>query len=160
LSTEAGHPTAAEGGGRGSALPERIAGAVLLACAAGLALASLGIEYSFSSDPLGPTAFPLILAAILGCGAVRLLLWPRPIDDWPDRAMLARNAGLVGLCVLGAVLFVPAGFIVSMALMCTGAARLFGAGWPQAIASGVGNAVIGWLVFDLLFAIPLPPGPF
>ena len=52
-------------------------------------LAALSIEESFLSDAVGPKAFPLIIAAVLGLASIVIALRPDPDPTWPALGRLA-----------------------------------------------------------------------
>ncbi len=117
------------------------------------------VEYSFSSDPIGPRGFPVALAVTLAAFGVYYLLNPGEAEAWPERE--GRNAALVflvlsALCVLG---MDHLGFIPAMAVLMAGIARLFGATWPFAIGSGIAQAVLWWSLFGPVLGGNLPKGP-
>ena len=55
-------------------MTDRIFGVVGLLLAIGFALAALTIQESFLSDAVGPKAFPLIIATILGLSSAVIAL--------------------------------------------------------------------------------------
>jgi len=72
--------------------------------------------------------------------------------------LLFEVVGLVALAFLTAWLFDRAGFLIAMALFCAGVAAMFRATLVQAIAGGIGQAVLWWVVFTKGLRIPLPTG--
>lgn len=136
----------------------RVPALVLLGVAVAYGIAALRIEYAFSSDPLGPRTFPLLLAGGLALLAVAWAIRPGEAEPWPRGTLLLQSVGLVALAFLGAWLYDRAGFLVATALMCTGVALLFRAALWQAVLCGLGNAGLWWVVFVLGLKIPLPRG--
>ncbi|HAF93862.1 MAG TPA: tripartite tricarboxylate transporter TctB family protein [Pseudomonas sp.] len=134
------------------------AAAWLLACAS-LALLAWGFEAPFAYDPVGPRAYPLLLLALMGCGALWLLLKRDEAPTPPlDRGMALRAV----LCVLAllayALLFETLGFVISTALAGFALGLLFnGRLWPSVI-SGVLLGVLLYGLFDYLLDVPLPLG--
>ncbi|GGE31128.1 membrane protein [Agaricicola taiwanensis] len=137
---------------------DRILGVVILMVAAAVAIGSFGIEYSFSSDPLGPRAFPLALAIV--CALCALWLLARPsLQTVAVSPSAYRSFGLVAVCVISAALFPFAGFRLSIFLLCSVTSWLFGASMFKACIVGVLNAIVLWLAFTKIFGIALPPNP-
>lgn len=136
----------------------RVPALILLGLAAAYGLEASRIAYAFSSDPLGPRAFPLLLAGLLGLLALAWLARPGRADPWPRGALLLQSVGFVALAFLAAWLFDRAGFLVAIGLLCAGVALMFRASPLQALAAGVGQAVLWWLIFARGLRIPLPTG--
>jgi putative tricarboxylic transport membrane protein len=139
-------------------LVDRVIGFLVLLLAAAVAVGGSRIEYSFSSDPLGPRAFPVALACVAAICAGWLILRPSPQVIELGRPA-SRVVGLTALSVVSAGLFPIAGFIIAIFVLCAGAALLFGATRRGALLVGLGNAVGLWLAFTQIFEIPLPPNP-
>lgn len=137
----------------------RIAAVALLASALGLAFLTSQIKFSFASDPLGPRAFPYLLAVGLAACAVWYWLTPGSVDTKPESHVLRKLLALIGLGCITMGVMPWLGFITSMAILCAGLARLFGATWKQAAVSGVLQAVGWWAIFALLMGGVLPVGP-
>lgn len=138
----------------------RIAAALVILAAAALAFGATRIEYSFSSDPIGPTAFPIALAVALGACGLWYLIRPGGSDDAPGRRALAGVVGFLALGI-GSIAAMPwIGFIVAMTVLCAGLARLLAATWPMAFVSAVSQALLWWLLFGPLLGGNLPKGPW
>jgi putative tricarboxylic transport membrane protein len=146
-----------EEGGRGR-IAARLPALVLLLLALAYGFEATRIEYAFSSDPLGPRAFPAGLALVLAVLALAWLVRPGEAEPWPRRGLLLEIVGLVALAFLCAWLFDRAGFLIATGLFCTGVALLFRATLGRAIAGGVAQALLWWLVFAKGLRIPLPTG--
>lgn len=145
------------GEGRGR-LAARVPALILLLLALAYGFEASRIAYAFSSDPLGPRAFPLGLAALLALLALAWLLRPGEAEPWPRGGLLARVVGLVALAFSCAWLFDRIGFLAAIGLLCAGVALLFRATVLQAILGGVVQAVLWWVVFAWGLRIPLPTG--
>jgi putative tricarboxylic transport membrane protein len=135
----------------------RALGLALLALA-GLAIWSAQLlVVPFAADPLGPRAFPSVVAGLMGvCGA--LLLLPRGAAL---PAMERRIAPWALVLVMGAyaLLLVPLGFLMATALLAFGVALLFGAGALGALLTGAATSAVLWALFDRVLDLPLPKGP-
>jgi len=147
-----------EEGQRQSALSGRVAAAILLLFAAILAIATSQIEYAFSSDPLGPKAFPHLLAAVLAICALWYFLSPGHADPWPQAGTLLSAFGLIvvtaaSVAVMDHIGFLPAAFVV-----CAWAAYLFGASVGGAVLIGVAQAVFWFALFKYALGTYLPAG--
>ena len=138
----------------------RIAACVLLLFAVILAIAASQIKYSFSSDPLGPRAYPLVLAVLIGLCGVWYWFSPGENEPVPSRAALIKTIAFLALAVATTGLMPWIGFIAAMAILCAGMARMFEATWIAAWVSGVVQAVVWWALFGPLLGGNLPKGPW
>lgn len=139
-------------------LSNRIAALALLAFSLIYGFAGTGIEYSFSSDPLGPRVFPVLLAAILALLSLIYLFVPGHAEGWPQGTVLMRCIALPALVLIAALLFEPIGFAGSIFVMTAGVARIFGASWKASLIGGLVQAALWYLVFGYLLEVYLPTG--
>lgn len=136
----------------------RIAAAFVLLLAALVALGASGIEYAFSSDPLGPRAFPYVLAGVLAlCG---LWYWMRPgeAEDWPHAGTLMQSALLIAVVATSVVAMPYLGFVVSASVICAFVAWQFGATPFYAILSGLAQGAFWFAIFKYALGTYLPFG--
>lgn len=117
------------------------------------------IEYSFSSDPIGPRGFPVALAITLAAFGLYYLVFPGEAEAWPEREGRLAALFFLGLSVICVLGMDHIGFIPAMAVLMAGIARLFGANWPVALGSGVAQAVLWWALFGPILGGNLPKGP-
>lgn len=116
------------------------------------------IEYSFSSDPLGPRFFPLALAIILGLLSVWYFVKPGPVEEFPTGPLLWRVLGIPATLVVSALLFEPLGFVGSILVLTFMTAILFEASVKKALIGAVGHAALWWFVFSFALQVYLPAG--
>jgi putative tricarboxylic transport membrane protein len=136
----------------------RVAAAILLAFSAILAVSASQIEYAFSSDPLGPRAFPYLLAAALAICGIWYFLAPGEAEPWP-RSDVLRNAIILIAVTTGSVaLMDQIGFLPAAFIMCACAAYLFGATPLAAVGVGAAQAVFWFLLFKYALGTYLPSG--
>ncbi|MFY8114062.1 MAG: tripartite tricarboxylate transporter TctB family protein [Rhabdaerophilum sp.] len=137
----------------------RIAAGVLMVFALIYGYFGLTIEYSFSSDPIGPRGFPAGLAASLLALGAWYWLTPGATEEWP--AQEGRIAALAFLVVSTACVLAMdwIGFVPAMLVLMTSIARLFGASWTLALINGVSQSLLWWLLFGPLLGGTLPKGP-
>jgi putative tricarboxylic transport membrane protein len=137
---------------------DRILGVVLLLLAAGAAWHAQSLVVPFAADPVGPRAFPTVVAVVLGASALLILLRPRGGWESPPRSL----PGLVCiLAMLGyALALQPLGFVPATALLCLVIARAFDGTWLQSLISAVAIAPGLWLLLDKALDLPLPKGMF
>ena len=136
----------------------RILGLGALSLAAFMLWFGYGLQAPVAYEPLGPAAFPVVVAAIMALCGVRLLLkgggHPEPLPPGALGRILAVVLVLVGY----ALVFEPLGFIPATALMVCLVGRLFGGSWVKTLAAGVVGSILLFLLFDRGLDVVLPPG--
>lgn len=139
-------------------MSDRVVGACLFVLAVAYGVVGRGFESAFTSDPLGPSAFPQLLAVALGVTSLVLLFRPGPGVAWPRGLALLRQAVAVGVLVAYAFVLEPVGFIPTTALAVAVLAVQLGGRWVPAAALGVGVSVGLYVLFDPVLGLPLPAG--
>ena len=144
-------------------LLQRIFAAALLLACAGLALMAWPYQASFSYEPVGPRAYPLLMLGLMSLALIYMLFRPQPTkhtveEPALDRETLIKISVCVALLIVFAGTFEPLGFILSSMLIGIPMARLYGGRWlPSAVI--VGLMAIGlYLLFDKAMDVPLPLG--
>lgn len=137
---------------------DRMLGIALIGLAAFIAVQAMQLKTTFSYEPVGPKAFPIVLAIVLALLALVMVFRPGPDGEWPHKALALRLLLVLALLLAYAVLFTQLGFIVSSLLAVTALARLFGASWVKALTTGVLMAVVGYFLFTTALGISLPTG--
>lgn len=136
----------------------RIAATILLAFVLVLAISTSQIEYAFSSDPLGPRAFPYLLAAALVICGIWYFLAPGEAEPWP-RSDVRRSAIILIAVTTGSVALMDhIGFLPAAFIMCACAAYLFGAAPLAAVGIGAAQAVFWFALFKYALGTYLPSG--
>lgn len=138
------------------------ASAWLLAC---MVLAWIAWDYqaSFSYEPVGPRAYPLLCLALMAAGLAWLISRPPPLqreaDEVPLSAGLLRKVGAcVALLLAFAALFERLGFIAASVIAGSALAWL-GGGRPWAsLVAGIALGVGLYVLFDRILEVPLPMG--
>lgn len=141
-------------------MTDRIFGVVGLLLAIGFAMAALTIEESFLSDAVGPKAFPLIIATILGLSSLVIALKPDDAPDWPSLGRLAEILGAAVVMVLYAELLPVLGFIIATCFAAGYLTWRLGSGLVATVATGVGTSLGIYVVFHLVLGLSLARGPF
>lgn len=136
----------------------RIAAGCLLALSLAYGIGGAAIEYSFSSDPLGPRVFPIALAAILGGLCLIYLRYPGFSEEFPNGRLLLRILATLAILILSVTVFEPLGFLASMFILTVGNGVVFGASWKTAVLGAVAQCLLWWFVFSWLLEVYLPLG--
>lgn len=140
-------------------MSDRVLGAVCVVASAAMAWAARDYAAAISYEPVGPRAFPLLLAAGLGLSGLWLVLRPG-IGEAALRGVPWGPTALCAAAVLAyALLFQWLGFPLATALMAVPVGMAFGGSWKQALAGGAALGVALYLLFDKLLDVVLPAGP-
>jgi putative tricarboxylic transport membrane protein len=144
-------------------MADRILGLLGLILAAGMAWLARGYEAPISYEPVGPAAFPLLMAALMAVLSLWLVVRPAHHAGAEASEPFLTDASmkvltLVAVMLAYAVLFQALGFIVSTALMTVPVGRVFGGTWRQSVLAGIGLGVSFFLIFDRVFDVILPAG--
>lgn len=137
---------------------DRVLGILAILMGAGMAAMAWGYAAPVEYEPVGPRAFPLLLAGLISLCGAWLVLKPSHHAHFGSGTQL-RSVGLCGLYVLlYAVLFQVLGFVLATMLMSIPVGRLFGGTWKQSVLTGVGMGFVLYLMFDKLLDVVLPAG--
>jgi putative tricarboxylic transport membrane protein len=139
-------------------MADRILGLLILALTIFYGWTAGSYEASFG-DPLGPAAFPQMLAVPTALLSLFLILRPEPDPAWATGLPAMRQIATVGVLIAYAFLLEELGFVLATALGASVMGRLLGAGWLKSAISGVAMAVGLFVVFDTLLGLPLPLYP-
>ena len=141
-------------------MSDRIFGVVGILLSIGYVFAALAIEESFLSDAVGPKAFPLIIAAILGLSGLVIALRPDAEPQWPALGRLVEIAAAVVVMILYAEMLPVAGFVVATAFAAAYLAWRLGSSVIEAVLVGIGTSVGIYVVFHLVLGLSLARGPW
>lgn len=140
-------------------MSDRIFGFIGVLLAIGYALSALVIEESFLSDAVGPKAFPLIIAAVLGLSSAAIALKPDPEPVWPGLKRLAELAAATVVLILYAEFLPVLGFIIATALASAYLAWRLGSRPVEAAIVGVSISLGIYVIFHFLLGLALARGP-
>ena len=139
-------------------MSDRIAGLIILALTICFGWTAGSYEASFG-DPLGPAAFPQMLAVPAALLSLVLILKPDPNPEWVMGRPAVKQLATLAVLIAYALLLEELGFVLSTALGVIAMGRLLGAGWARSVASGIVMSVTLFFVFDRLLGLPLPLYP-
>jgi putative tricarboxylic transport membrane protein len=139
-------------------MSDRILGAVCVVASAGMAWAARDYAAAISYEPVGPRAFPLLLAGLMAVGGGWLVLRPT-LRAGVFRGVPLKATMLTALAVLVyALLFEVLGFALATAVMAVPVGMAFGGSWKQSLAAGAGLGLTLYFLFDKLLDVVLPTG--
>ena len=139
-------------------MSQRIFALVWLAVSVAMGWLALAFKVEFSYEPVGPKAWPIVLAVLMSVSAIYLFIRPGDEPDWPPARTLGRIALLALSLLLYAIYFQDLGFPIATALMTVAVGRLFGGSWKACAASGLLMGVGLYFFFDRLLDVVLPLG--
>ncbi|UJW83266.1 tripartite tricarboxylate transporter TctB family protein [Hydrogenophaga sp. SL48] len=140
-------------------MSDRVLGAVCVVASAAMAWAAQDYAAAISYEPVGPRAFPLLLAVGLGLSGLWLVLRPTGGAE-SFRGVPWKATALCAAAVLAyALLFQWLGFALATALMALPVGMAFGGSWKQSLTGGAALGLVLFLLFDKVLDVVLPTGP-
>jgi len=116
------------------------------------------LDVPFAYEPVGPRAFPILLATLMVIGCAVLFVSPDRGIRWPQTLLLGRGVLLVAVLFGYASSFEWLGFPLATAAMVFVVARIFGGRLIPGVVTGFAIGVTGYLFFDRLLQVSLPLG--
>lgn len=135
---------------------DRILGGLCVVLAVAMAWAARDYAAPISYEPVGPRAFPLLLATLIGASGLWLVV--RPGRHAASFAHLKALGFAAAAIFVYALLFQWLGFTMATALMALPVGMAFGGSWKHSLAGGVGLGLLLFLLFDKLLDVVLPTG--
>lgn len=139
-------------------MSDRILGGACVVLAAGMAWAAQDYVAPISYEPVGPRAFPMLLAALLAFGGLWLVAKPSGhsarLGEAPLRGLAFMTAAVFGY----ALLFQVFGFALATALMAVPVGVAFGGSWQRSAAAGTALGLLLFLLFDKVLDVVMPTG--
>ncbi|HEX5738836.1 MAG TPA: tripartite tricarboxylate transporter TctB family protein [Hydrogenophaga sp.] len=140
-------------------MSDRVLGAVCVVASAAMAWAAQDYAAAISYEPVGPRAFPLLLAGGLGLSGLWLVLRPTA-GAGAFRGVPWKSTAVCAAAVLVyALLFQRLGFALATALMALPVGMAFGGSWKQSLTGGAALGMVLYLLFDKVLDVVLPAGP-
>ncbi|ROT95787.1 tripartite tricarboxylate transporter TctB family protein [Marinobacter sp. R17] len=137
---------------------DRVLGIALIGLAAFAAFKATQFQVTFSYEPVGPKAFPILLSVVLTALSLVLIFRPGEDGEWPDKLVALKLAAVLLVLLVYALLFTRLGYLVTTFLAVLSLARLFEASWPKALLAAVLMALGSYYLFTLGLGISLPGG--
>ena len=141
-------------------MSDRIFASICIALAVLMAWGATIIEESFIQDPLGPKAFPLVIAVVLAACGVAMFLRPDEDPVWPHRRKQIQLLWTIGAMILYVQFLPVVGFLIATAIGAGFLSWQLGASIKQACWGGLGISVGIYVVFKLILGLSLARGPF
>jgi putative tricarboxylic transport membrane protein len=141
-------------------MSDRIFGGIVLTVSLLMMWATTLIEESFIQDPLGPKAFPMVIAVVMAISAVAMSIKPDANPEWPGLKKLVELVATLGMLVAYAQLLPVAGFVVSTMLVTAFLCWRLGASPRQSAQGGVLIALGVYGLFQHVLGLNLAQGPW
>ena len=147
-------------------MANRILGIACLLLGAAMAWTSRSYAAEISYEPVGPRAFPLLLAAIFALIGAWLLVTSgsgaaeaatATASAKPQHNLVAVAMCAVAVLVYGA-LFQPLGFVLATTLMAVPVCKAFGGTLKGGLLGGLGLGFGLFFLFDKVLDVILPTG--
>lgn len=139
-------------------MSDRILGAVCVVVGAGMAWAARGYVAPISYEPVGPSSFPMLMAALMAAAGAWLVVRPGPHSFGLARDHLKPFVMSVLAVFVYAGLFELLGFTLATTVMAVPVGMAFGGGWKKSLMGGIGIGLVLFLLFDKLLDVVLPTG--
>lgn len=139
---------------------DRILGIFGLALAAFYAWQGTQIQESFIQDPVGPKAFPYMIAGVVALSSLVFVFRPDPAPYWPAAGRLFEIAISVAVMIAYALALPEAGFVASTAVAAAYLSWRLGTPPARALIAGIAISVGIYVVFHLILGLSLARGPW
>lgn len=140
-------------------MSDRIFGVVGILLSISFAISAFAIQESFLSDAVGPKAFPLIIAGILGLSSAVIALRPDAEPQWPSLGRFVEVLSAIVAMVLYAEVLPLLGFVIATAFAATYLSWRLGSSVISSILTGIGTSLGIYVIFHLVLGLSLARGP-
>lgn len=139
-------------------MSDRVFASIWLAVCALILVQMWQLDVPFAYEPVGPKAFPSLLAGLMAVCCVYMWVRPDGTIHWPQVPLLLKGTVLIAVLLAYANIFDLVGFPVATFFMVFALSRLFGAHWLAGSVSSVVISVAGFYLFDRILEVSLPLG--
>lgn len=140
-------------------LSDRVAGTILFVLAIWYWWQAGSYAVSFG-DPAGPSLFPRVVAVPFAIFSLVLVFRPDPDPIWLRLPSAFKQIAAVIVLFAFPLLIEPLGYPVATFAACFPLALILGATWLQATLTSLATGAGLYFLFDGVFGLPLPAGPF
>ena len=139
-------------------LTDRVTGVFLLLFAIWYGYRTTLFKVTFMADPVGPRAFPAILAVLMALLSLYLIVKPDPNPVWPAPITWLRIGLIILIFIAYAYLLVPIGFVLSTTFVMSALAIMFRGPWLKSIAASLIFSALLYGLFAVVLDLSLPTG--
>ncbi len=141
-------------------MSDRALGVACILLAAFYAFFAAQTQVGFMSDPLGPKAFPTIIAGVLALAGIYPVVRPDPEPDWPHAGRVLEIMFATAVMVAYTYALPEAGFVVATAVTAGLLSWRLSAKPLAAAIAGVAISLGIYVVFHLILGLSLARGPW
>lgn len=141
-------------------MSDRALGVACILLAAAFAWFASQTPISFMSDPLGPKAFPYMIAGVLALAGVYPILRPDPSPDWPAPGRLLEIVFATAVLIAYTYALPLIGFVASTAVTAALLSWRLAARPIAAIIAGICISVGIYGAFHMILGLSLARGPW
>lgn len=137
---------------------DRSLGVIGIILSAVYVYAALDIHESFIQDPLGPKAFPILIASLFAIASLFMLLKPKNSPEWPELNKLIELAFAAALLFAYSFMLPILGFSLASAITAGYLSWRLGAEPHKAVIAGIVIAGGLYILFRLVLGLSLARG--
>ncbi|PKO61611.1 MAG: tripartite tricarboxylate transporter TctB family protein [Betaproteobacteria bacterium HGW-Betaproteobacteria-18] len=141
-------------------MSDRIFAVIVLAVALAMGWATTQIQESFIQDALGPKAFPMLIAVLMGVSAIVMFFKPDANPHWPGLYKWLELLATAGVLIAYAQLLPIAGFVLATACASAFLSWRLGGNARQSSIGGVLTAVGIFVLFQYGLGVNMAKGPW
>jgi len=140
-------------------MSDRLTGFIIIVVALAFFAGATQLEAPFFADPLGPKAFPMMIASVALIAGMAMVLRPDEPPQWPELATITRLALATIILVFYAYSLKPLGFLLSTAVAAAALSYQINPHAVRSILTGAALSIGLFFIFKFalglsLFAFP------
>jgi len=140
-------------------MSDRLTGLFIIVVALAFFAGATQLEAPFFADPLGPKAFPMMIASVALIAGMVMVMRPDEPPEWPELATIARLILANIILVFYAYSLKPLGFLLSTAAAAAALSYQINPNAMRSILTGLALSIGLFFIFKFalglsLFAFP------
>jgi len=140
-------------------MSDRLTGLFIIVVALAFFAGATQLEAPFFADPLGPKAFPMMIASVALIAGMVMVMRPDEPPEWPELATIARLIFATIILVFYAYSLKPLGFLLSTAAAAAALSYQINPNAMRSILTGLALSIGLFFIFKFalglsLFAFP------
>jgi putative tricarboxylic transport membrane protein len=140
-------------------MSDRLTGLFIIVVALAFFAGATQLEAPFFADPLGPKAFPMMIASVALIAGMVMVMRPDEPPEWPELATIARLILATIILVFYAYSLKPLGFLLSTAAAAAALSYQINPNAMRSILTGLALSIGLFFIFKFalglsLFAFP------
>jgi len=140
-------------------MSDRLTGLFIIVVALAFFAGATQLEAPFFADPLGPKAFPMMIASVALIAGMVMVMRPDEPPEWPELATIARLILATIILVFYAYSLKPLGFLLSTAAAAAALSYQINPNAMRSMLTGLALSIGLFFIFKFalglsLFAFP------